>query len=140
MSTDLKSETTMPEPDNTTSHAETVEPMPSGEESNQQFQRILEKVYGVLANLPAYVTEFFSEYKRPLVTIGVIALAYVSVKLLLAILIAINELPLLAPTFELIGLGATGWFVYRFLYTDAKRQELSENISAWKDQVLGKHK
>ncbi|MDB9526212.1 CAAD domain-containing protein [Oscillatoria sp. CS-180] len=140
MSTDINSETTVPEvpkvpeTDYQSVHTETIE----DEETNPQVQEILDKVSGVLANLPDYVTDFFKEYQRPLITVGLILTAFVSVKLLLAILHAVNEVPLLAPTFELIGLGYSGWFVYRFLLKDVNRQELTENFTSLKDQVLGK--
>jgi hypothetical protein len=137
MSTEINSETKVaevPETDNQSAYGET----PNGEEVNQQLQQILDKISGVLANLPDYVTDFFKEYKRPLITVGLILGAFVSVKLLLAILSAINEVPLLAPTFELVGLGYSAWFVYRFLLKDANRQELTENFTSLKDQVLGK--
>ncbi|MEM1278477.1 MAG: CAAD domain-containing protein [Cyanobacteria bacterium P01_D01_bin.6] len=138
MSTDSNSETKaadVPEMPDASAHTET-----SGDsEVNQQIQQILDKVSGLLANLPDYVTDFFKEYKRPLVTVGLILAAFISVKLLLAVLNAVNEVPLLAPTFELIGLGYSSWFVYRFLLKDANRQELTENFTALKDQVLGKN-
>ncbi|MGF1458286.1 MAG: CAAD domain-containing protein [Leptolyngbyaceae cyanobacterium] len=138
MSTDINSETKVaevPETPDVSAHTE------SAEESqvNQQVQDILDKVSGVLANLPDYVTDFFKEYQRPLITVGLILAAFISVKLLLAILSAVNEVPLLAPTFELIGLGYSAWFVYRFLLRDVNRQELTENFTALKDQVLGKN-
>jgi hypothetical protein len=135
MSTDINSETKVAEVPDTEAHTET----PNDGEINQQLQQILDKVSGLLANLPDYVTDFFKEYKRPLVTVGLILAAFISVKLLLAILSAINEVPLLAPTFELVGLGYSSWFVYRFLLKDANRQELTENFTALKDQVLGKN-
>jgi hypothetical protein len=140
MSTDFQSEATVPEPDNTTAKPESTNTVTSalGEEATQQIQEIWTKVSGVLGNLPDYVTDFFLEYKRPLVTVGLIVGAVVSVKLLLAILGAVNELPLLAPTFELVGLGYSGWFIYRYLLRDANRQELMENLTALRDQVLGK--
>jgi len=138
MNTDLKSETTMPDPDNQSVHTEAAGLPESGEETNQQFQAVWDKISAVLANLPDYVTDFFKEYQRPLITVGLILAAFISVKLLLAILNAINEVPLLAPTFELIGIGYTGWFVFRFLLKDANRQELTENITSLKDQVIGK--
>jgi hypothetical protein len=154
MSTDLDSEIKMPELNNQEVKAETPASAPDPvsvpepatfpesttlpEEENPQFQAILDKFSAVLANLPDYVTDFFKEYKRPLVTVGLILAAFVSVKLLLAILDAINEVPLLAPTFELIGLSYSAWFVYRFLLKDVNRQELAENFTSLKDQVLGK--
>lgn len=137
MSTDINSETKVAEVPEMGSQSENSE-TPDGEEVNQQVQKVLDTVSGVLANLPDYVTDFFNEYKRPLITVGLILGAFVSVKLLLAILNAVNEVPLLAPTFELIGLGYSGWFVYRFLLKDANRQELTENITSLKDQVIGK--
>jgi hypothetical protein len=44
---------------------------------------------------------------------------------------------LVAPLFELIGLGYTAWFVYRYLLSAASRQELSQEIQALKNQVFG---
>ncbi len=139
MSTDLQSETTMPDPEKETMHTDSLGTSEPGKtEMNQQLQQVWDRVSAVLANLPDYVTDFFKEYKRPLITVGLILTAFISVKLLLAMLNAINEVPLLSPTFELIGLGYTAWFVYRFLLKDANRQELAENFTALKDQVLGK--
>jgi hypothetical protein len=139
MSTDINSETKVAEVPELPESSVSTEP--SGDhEINQQVQQILDKVSGLLANLPDYVTDFFKEYKRPLVTVGLILAAFISVKLLLAILSAINEVPLLAPTFELVGLGYSSWFVYRFLLKDANRQELTESFTAVKDQVLGKNR
>jgi hypothetical protein len=137
MSTDINSETKVAEVPEVGNQSDNFEPA-GGEEVNQQVQKILDTISGVLANLPDYVTDFFNEYKRPLITVGLILGAFVSVKLLLAILNAVNEVPLLAPTFELIGLGYSGWFVYRFLLKDANRQELTENMTSLKDQVIGK--
>ncbi|MDA0268905.1 MAG: CAAD domain-containing protein [Cyanobacteria bacterium] len=136
MNTDFESDPTVPEPSPTS-----VDPTPAGThdpEITEQLQVVWEKVSGVLANLPDYVTEFFKEYQRPLITIGLIVGAVVSVKLLLAILNTINEIPLLAPTFELVGLTYAGWFVYRYLLKESNRQELSENVVSLRDQVLGK--
>ena len=140
---DLETEsakTEVPTPGKVPTTATVTEPTPEVEpQGNQQVQEILDKISAVLANLPDYVTDFFKEYKRPLVTVGLILAAFVSAKLLLAMLNAINEVPLLAPTFELIGLGYSAWFVYRFLLKDVNRQELTENFTSLKDQVLGKH-
>ena len=62
----------------------------------------------------------------------------IAVKVTLAIISAINDIPLLAPTFELVGLGYTGWFVYRYLLTKSTRQELVQEFEALKTQVVGK--
>ncbi len=134
MNTEFESDSTVPE-----SNPVGTEPTSaSTNDSTEQLQVVWEKVSGVLANLPDYVTVFFKEYQRPLITVGLILGAVVSVKLVLAILNTINEIPLLAPTFELVGLIYAGWFVYRFLLKDTNRQELSENVVSLRDQVLGK--
>ncbi|NEQ28980.1 MAG: hypothetical protein F6K28_60575, partial [Microcoleus sp. SIO2G3] len=86
---------------------------------------------------PDYVGEFFNEYKRPLITIGLVLGAFLSVKLLLAILDSINDIPLLAPTFELIGIAYSTWFVYRYLWQASNRKELADNFDSLKRRVLG---
>lgn len=105
--------------------------------TTEQLKQIWERVYVFLAGLPEYLTDFFGEYKRPLVTLGLIFGSVVSVKLTLAILDAINDIPLLAPSFELIGIAYTAWFIYRYLWKASSRQELSTDFNSLKDQVLG---
>jgi len=105
--------------------------------SNPQWQQYGEQIATFLQALPAYVTRFFEENKGPLGTVGLIVLALVTVRLTLALLDAMNDIPLVAPTLELIGLGYTGWFVYRYLLTAANRKELSEEIDTIKNQIFG---
>ncbi|NJL19812.1 MAG: hypothetical protein HC895_01705 [Leptolyngbyaceae cyanobacterium SM1_3_5] len=116
---------------------ETIASFSTDSETNEQWRRIGERVSAFLSDLPDYIGEFFSEYKRPLITIGLVLAAIVSVKLLLAILDSINDIPLLAPTFELIGLGYSAWFVYRYLWQASNRKELVASFNTFKDRVLG---
>ncbi|MBE9111794.1 CAAD domain-containing protein [Nodosilinea sp. LEGE 07298] len=109
-----------------------------GEEATRQVQIVWDKVSGLLGDLPDYVSVFFKRYRRPIVTVGLIIAAIIAVKLVLALLDAINDFPLLAPTFELIGLIYSGWFLYRYLLKASNRQELLGDIAAIRDQVLGK--
>jgi hypothetical protein len=106
--------------------------------TSEQFKQIGEKISAFLADLPDYLTDFFGEYRRPIVTIGIIIAAFIAVKLLLAILGAINDIPLLSPLFKLIGMGYTAWFVYRYLWKAENRRELSADFNTLKEQVLGK--
>lgn len=108
------------------------------EESGEQWRQIGERASELLADLPDYVTEFFGEYRRPIVTVGLILGSIISVKLVLAILASVNDIPLLAPMLELIGLGYSAWFIYRYLLRASNRKELTEDFSALKEQVLGK--
>lgn len=111
---------------------------PVSSDSSEQWREIADKTYTILAGLPEYLGKFFSEYRKPLVTIGLIFGSIVSVKLTLALLGAINDVPLLEPTFELIGLGYTVWFVYRYLLKASNRQELGQEFNKLKDQVVGR--
>ncbi len=117
--------------------AGTLAPL-SASEGNEQWREIGEKAYGFLALLPEYLGRFFSEYRKPLVTLGLIFGSIVSVKLTLALLGAINDVPLLEPTFELVGLIYTVWFVYRYLLKASNRHELGQEFDKLKSQVVGK--
>ena len=57
----------------------------------------------------------------------------------MAVLDALNDIPLVAPTFELIGIGYSVWFVYRYLLKASTRQELTGEISTLKSQVMGRN-
>ena len=109
----------------------------SAEAGSPEYQELLEQVYSFLSNIPEFIGKIYGEYRQPIVTVGLIIVALVSVKLLLAILGAINEVPLLAPTFELVGMGYSGWFIYRYLLRASSRQELGSEFNTLKDQVLG---
>jgi hypothetical protein len=121
--------------------APTDEPLilpPASGTSNEQLKQAVEKVYSFLSGLPEYLSDFFGEYKRPLVTLGLIFGGVVTVKLTLALLDALDDIPLLSPTFELVGFGYTAWFIYRYLLRASSRQELGKEIEELKDQVVGK--
>jgi hypothetical protein len=57
---------------------------------------------------------------------------------MLAIVAAVNSIPLFAPFFQAIGLGYTGWLVYRYLLHASTRAELGQEINKLKSKVTGK--
>lgn len=105
--------------------------------SEDQWQRIGTQVSNFLAQLPDYVGQFYNTYKQPLITIVLILAAIVSVRVVLAVLDALNGIPLLGPTFELVGIGYSAWFVNRYLLKASTRQELSQELEGLKSQVVG---
>ncbi len=107
-------------------------------QSQDEWLKYGEQVSTFLATLPEYLGSFFNQYKQPLVTVGLIVGSIVGVKVLLAILDALNDIPLVAPTFELIGIGYSAWFVYRYLLKASTRKELTSEITTLKSQVVGK--
>jgi hypothetical protein len=50
---------------------------------------------------------------------------------------AINAVPLLPKIMELVGLGYTGWFVYRYLLFKSSRKELVQDIEELKGKITG---
>ena len=109
----------------------------AGDEATPEWQQLLEQFYTVLSDLPEFIGKFYGEYRQPVVTVGLIVAAVISVKLVFALLGAINEVPLLTPLFELIGLSYSGWFVYRYLLRVSSREELSSKFNDLKNQVIG---
>jgi hypothetical protein len=90
-----------------------------------------------VAKIYDYIAEFISDNQKVLVNLLLLFLAIIAVRITLAILGAINDIPLLAPMLELIGLGYTGWFVYRYLWKESARQDLIQEFEALKTQVMG---
>ncbi|GAB4384694.1 MAG: hypothetical protein Kow00121_48530 [Elainellaceae cyanobacterium] len=105
--------------------------------ANEQWKQIGDRVSAFLADLPEYLTDFFAEYRRPIITVSLVIAALIAVKLLLAILDAINDIPLLSPLFELVGMGYSAWFIYRYVWKAENRQELVNDFNSLKEQVLG---
>ncbi|KAF8008753.1 hypothetical protein BT93_K2417 [Corymbia citriodora subsp. variegata] len=63
--------------------------------------------------------------------------AIVAVWLSSIVVEAINSVPLLPKVMELVGLGYTGWFVYRYLLFKSSRKELASDIEALKKKIAG---
>jgi hypothetical protein len=108
------------------------------DESTAELKAMLSKGVEVVSNLDTILGNFFSEYKQLIVSLGLVFGAIVSVKLTLALLSALNEIPLIEPILELVGLGYSAWFVTRFMLKSEKRQEFYSKFTDTKDQVLGK--
>jgi CAAD domains of cyanobacterial aminoacyl-tRNA synthetase len=91
-----------------------------------------------LSSLPTDVKKFYADNKSAVTTVGIVFGTIVGLKLTLAVLSAINEIPLLAPTFEMVGLGYTAWFVWRYLFRAETRNELTSEFNNFKSGIFGK--
>jgi hypothetical protein len=109
----------------------------SEEESGQQWENIKDTVVDILSELPDYVGGFFNQYQKPIVTVTLLIAVLVTIKVVFAMVDAVNDIPLLAPIFELVGMGYSVWFVYRYMLRASTRQELWEEINGIKTQYLG---
>lgn len=119
------------------SNPENLPMLPPASEPENQMQEFGQQVSEFLAKLPEEIGRVFSEYKKPIINFGLFIAAIVAVKIVLAILDAINHIPLLSPTFELVGIIYSTWFTFRYLLKDSTRQELSANIESLKEQTFG---
>jgi valyl-tRNA synthetase len=78
-----------------------------------------------------------SRYQRALTTVVLLFASVVAVKLLLDIHEAIHSLVFLAPLLQLVGLGYTSWFIYRYLLRSTTRQDLLATLTELKEQTIG---
>ena len=129
--------TSIPPVDVQTTSTDPLSPTTPTDSTESQFEDIKAKVVEVLAELPAYVSGFFGEYQKPIITVLLIIAAIVMIKVLFAVIAALNDVPLLAPTFELIGMLYSGWFIYRYLLRASNRQELSQEFQSFWQQIAG---
>lgn len=134
----------MQEPQTTTTeqqdagiNAENAGSLSTVSSSPEQWQEWVSPVTDFLSELPNYIVQFFSDYKQPLISLGLIVAGIITVKVTLALLDAINDIPLLAPILELVGLGYTGWFVFRYMLKASDRKELVAEFDKLKGQVVG---
>lgn len=130
-------DTTSPEAIAASTEAAPLAKLPPASQSEDQLQRIGRQTAAFLADLPDYLGKVFNEYKQPITSVLLIVAAIVTVKVVLAVLDALNDIPLLSPTFELVGIGYSVWFVNRYLLKASSRQELAKEIQAIRGQVAG---
>jgi len=52
---------------------------------------------------------------------------------------ALNSVPLLPKLMELVGLGYTSWFVYRYLLFKSSREELVKDVDELKKKITGEN-
>lgn len=108
-----------------------------GDDAGAQLQGYWDQFLIYLSKLPDYLGDFVGEYQKPLITIGLIVGAFVTVKVTLAVLDSLDDIPLLSPFFEIVGIGYSGWFIWRYLLKASTRKELGQELNTLKNQVLG---
>jgi len=91
-----------------------------------------------LTALPNRVSNLAGQYRSQLKLVAALVATLVVMRLALAVLEAINGIPLMQPLLELVGLGYLGWFAIQHLLTADSRQELSQTLKGWKAQFLGR--
>lgn len=111
--------------------------LPPGVKREAEWQRIGRKWLQLLAQFSEYLLSLFNEKRQVLYSVGLIVSAIITVRLMLAVLDAINDIPLLSSTFELIGIIYVIWLIFRYLIKADTRQELAEKIGLVNHQIVG---
>ncbi len=104
-------------------------------QSIQKAQWIFTLTFNFLAHIFDYIGSFFNTYKQSIISLVLIGAAFVTLRVVLAVIDALNDIPLLESTFKLIGIGYSIWFTYRYLLKTQTRQEFFHNLQ----NFLGKH-
>ncbi|MEG3882377.1 class I tRNA ligase family protein, partial [Microcoleus sp. herbarium7] len=99
---------------------------------------ILDRAAQFVADLPSYAGNFFAEYQKVLVTLGLLISVAVTGKVTLAVLDTMNQIPMLGGILETIGILFTIWFVFRHLLFAVNRQQLAEKIDSLTADVVGR--
>ncbi|MGP0129563.1 MAG: CAAD domain-containing protein [cyanobacterium endosymbiont of Rhopalodia musculus] len=107
--------------------------------TDQPWQEWLEPVVDLLSNASDYIGRWFNSYKQLLTTLGIVILAIISVRIIVAVLGAISDVPLLAPVLQLVGLTHAAWFAWRYLWKASNRQELMAEFDALRNQIFGEN-
>lgn len=113
--------------------------LPSANKSSERVSEIGRKISNFLERLPEYVVNFFNEYKLPVISFALLVVGVTGLRILLAIVDAINDIPLVSPFFELIGIGYVTWSVFRYFLKASTRQELAAEMRSIKEQIAGEN-
>lgn len=82
------------------------------------------------SEIPENISRFFQKYKQPITNILLGLSALIAVRVLFAVVAALNGIPLLAPTFQLIGILYSVWSINRYLLKKPNREELVKKFQS----------
>ncbi|MBV6623344.1 MAG: CAAD domain-containing protein [Rivularia sp. (in: Bacteria)] len=116
---------------------QTLAKLPPADTSDDQLKMVGEKISKFMKEIPEDLNKFYSAYKTPIIGLAVFLASFVALRVVLAMLAAVNDIPLVSSVFELIGIGYTGWFVFRYLLKAPNRKELAAEIESFKKQITG---
>lgn len=95
------------------------------------------QAFAWIADLPATVGGTFKRYGSQIKLAAALIAGLMLIRLALAMLDAINGIPLIGSLLELVGLAYIGWFTFQYLLRAESRRELAETAQSWKTQFLG---
>ncbi|PLZ99897.1 hypothetical protein CEN45_02185 [Fischerella thermalis CCMEE 5198] len=119
------------------SDSQNLPKLPPTQEPESQWQLINRELTNFWQEFSQNFNKFFQAYKPLLINLAWLFAAVVAVRVILAVLDAINDIPLAQPVLELVGISYTTWFIFRYLLKHSTRQELVAEIDSVRKQILG---
>ena len=116
-----------------------IETQPLLLDANQlltEWQQVGGKLSTLLEQFPNYLGRFSTEYQLPIICFATIIAATIAIKIVVAVLNVVNEIPQVNRAFELTGIGYLTWFVFRYLLKASTRQELAAQISFIQKEIV----
>ncbi|MEH2450200.1 CAAD domain-containing protein, partial [Nostoc sp.] len=101
-----------------------------------EWQQVGGKFSALLEQFPNYLGRFSTEYQLPIICFATIIAATIAVKIVVAVLNVVDEIPQVNRAFELTGIGYLTWFVFRYLLKASSRQELAAQISFIQKEIV----
>ncbi|MBD2146665.1 arginine--tRNA ligase [Sphaerospermopsis sp. FACHB-1194] len=80
-----------------------------------------------------------AKWRKMIVPIGISIGSIIASKIAINVLSAINEIPLISPLFELVGISYSSWFIYRYLLKVDERKKLVGKLANFKENLFGKY-
>lgn len=77
------------------------------------------------------------KYQKPLLTTTIILSSLVTLYVVLSLVDAVDDIPLIGSLLEEIGVGYSIWFTFRYLVLAKTRSELSAQIKMWLQEISG---
>jgi hypothetical protein len=111
--------------------------VPSTESAAESWEDFQAKVTAFFADLPDNAAASFRNNRQIINTLGLILLAFLGVRVLFAVLDAIDDIPFMAFVLKLVGFVYLVKFARRYLMRASDRQELAQKIETVKTDVLG---
>jgi hypothetical protein len=102
--------------------------IPLQQEAERQLHQISQHTTDFLANLPFYLYRFMSQNRRAIINTLLALALFITLRLIFAVLDVLDDVPLLTPLLQLVGLGYSLWFMNRYLLKAESRRELLQRI------------
>ncbi|MBD2436035.1 CAAD domain-containing protein [Nostoc sp. FACHB-110] len=76
------------------------------------------KISDFWQQLPKRIVEFCREYQLQVMSFAVLVVMLVGLRFVVAVINTVNQLPVVATFFELVGIGYVSWFVSRYFLAE----------------------